>query len=109
MRGCTAVQYLDIPKSVTAIGDGAFANMEKLQSLGLFTAVQVSAGIFDGCTSLTDIRISGYDSNYSVVGGVLFSANGETLIFYPAGLQQQSYRVPAKVKRLMQDAFAGRS
>ena len=37
----------------------------------------------------------------------MFSANGETLIFYPAGLQQQSYRVPAKVKKIDAGAFRG--
>ena len=101
------MQYLDIPKSVTFVGDGAFANMERLQSLGLFVSAQISAGMFSGCTALVDIRTSGYDSLYSVRSGVLFSADGETLILYPCGLQNQNYTVPATVDKIEASAFRG--
>lgn len=106
-QGCSAVQYLDVPKSVTFIGDGAFADMGKLQSLGLFASAQVTAGMFAGCSALSDIRTSGYDSLYSVSSGVLFSADGETLILYPGGLGNQNYTVPAKVNKIEAGAFRG--
>lgn len=105
--GCSSVQYLDVPKSVTWIGDRAFADMENLRSVGLFTAAQVSAAVFPGCSVLSEIRISGYDSQYTVIGGVLFSSDGKTLIFYPAGLQNQSYTVPAGVEQIETGAFQG--
>lgn len=105
--GCTSIKNLDIPKSVTWIGDRAFADMENLQSLGLFAAAQVSAAKFPGCSALSQIRISGYDSLYTVIGGVLFSADRKTLVFYPVGLQNQNYTVPAQVEQIETGAFQG--
>ena len=75
--------------------------------MGLFASAQISAGMFAGCTALMDIRTSGYDSLYSVRSGVLFSADGETLLLYPSGLQNQNYTVPAKVNKIEAGAFQG--
>ena len=84
-----------------------FCGMENLRSVGLFTTAQVSAANFPGCSALSEIRISGYDSLYSVIDGVLFSSDGKTLILYPAGLQNQSYTVPARVEQIETGAFQG--
>ena len=63
--------------------------------------------VFYGCTALQNINVSGDNPSLKSVDGVLFTKNGEELLFYPAGRTQTSYAVPAGVEIIQAYAFAG--
>ena len=56
---------------------------------------------------LAIINVASGNSEYKSVDSVLFSADGKTLIAYPAGNTATSYAVPADVTVLSANAFAG--
>jgi hypothetical protein len=76
------LQSIDIPASVTTIGEGVFSN----------------------CSSLTSITVAG-GSNFSSEDGVLFNGDKTTLLQYSAGKADISYTIPMSVKTLEPEAF----
>ncbi len=89
--GCTGLKNLELPDSVTTICNYAFADS------GLET-VTIPASLDYGptneyilingeirCTNLKEFKMEKPSNYYSVKNGVLYDANGETLIAYPAG------------------------
>jgi len=66
---CLSLQEFELPKSVETFGDGVFALCKKLQAIN----------VADG------------SERYKSVDGILYSADGNTLIAYPAGRMQREY------------------
>ena len=57
-EGCSDLQSVTIPNSVTSIGDGAFEGCTSLTSITIPSSVtSIGWGVFSGCTSLTSITI----------------------------------------------------
>lgn len=79
--GC-GIKAFRLPASVTEIGDKAFSGCEKLQNF------DVAAG----------------NSAFRSVDGILFSADGTTLVAYPAA-REGAYSVPVGVKAIGDGAF----
>ena len=86
--GCRLVT-VTIPSGVTDIGVGAFAE----------------------CGELTTISVNSSNRNYSSEDGVLFnktSTRSKTvLVCYPAGKEDQTYRVPSGITTIRSMAFYG--
>ncbi len=53
--GCSSLQSIDIPASVTSVGAGAFQGCSSLQTISLTGVDEVGEGAFDGCDNLTTI------------------------------------------------------
>ncbi len=124
-----------LPDSVTVIQDNAFYNCTKLVSLFLvngnnslkeigssafenctgLTEITIPQGVtdinynaFHGCTSLTAFRVDAPNEtsdNFSTFEGVLFNADKDKLIQYPAGRNDTSYIIPFGVTRIEDKAF----
>ncbi len=73
-----------IPKSVTSIGDSAFAD----------------------CANLTSIEVEAGNPSYRSVDGVLFSQDGTTLVCFPRG-SGGTYQIPNSVTTIGSSAFSG--
>ena len=93
---------------VTAIGAQAFYNCTSI------TVVQIPASVtsighlaFGGCTGLVYITVSTQNSAYKDIGGVLYTADGKTLVHYPAASGSSSVNVPASVTKIEDMAFYG--
>lgn len=84
--GCSSLESVDIPPTVTTIGDGAFKDCESLESIRLTSIENVGEGAFEGCSSLTTIT-------------------------FLAGNPSEAVSAPARGKRaasgIHQNAFAG--
>ena len=63
------------------------------------------ARVFAGTNNLTTIEIVEASNNYSLVDGVLFSKDGQTLICYPGGKIDTSYEIPNSVVTIDVSAF----
>lgn len=93
---------------VTAIGAQAFYNCTSI------TVVQIPASVtqighlaFGGCTGLVYITVSTGNSAYKDISGVLYTADGKTLVHYPAGSGSSSVSIPASVNKIEDMAFYG--
>jgi hypothetical protein len=81
----TKLTSVTIPKSITTIGNGAFAS----------------------CTSLKKFTVEKGNASFVVKDGVLFSKDLKTLVQYPAGNTAKSYTVPSSVTKIQAGAFEG--
>ena len=58
MGGCSALKSINIPNSVTSIGERAFEECSSLQSITIPNSViNIGKVVFYNCTSLKEIRI----------------------------------------------------
>ena len=95
---------VDVPseidgKPVVAIGDEAFRRCESLRKVSLPESLQgIAYKAFSYCESLLNFGVAKGNANFRSVDGVLFSADGKTLILYPAGRQEEEYVVPGDVE-----------
>lgn len=94
-NGCIGLTKLDIPATVTTLGDGALMNCTSLQTLGLYCeASGITGRLTQNCTSLTSIKVSSFSKTYSVIDGILFSADKSQLLIYPAAKGYDYYTLP---------------
>ena len=104
MPFCRA-ETLEIPEGVETIGNSAF-------SRGKFTSVKLPSSIvkigaipFSNCSSLKEIVIEEGNAYYKTADGVLYTADGKTLIQYPHA-KGTGYRVIDGTETIAYGAFA---
>lgn len=103
--GCNGLTTISLPKRVVTVDDGAFENCVNLQSVELSADLAVVNGTaFAGCVSLVAVNVT-ENERYVSVNGVLFSPDMETLYYYPASKDAESYTVPQGVKTIGKYAF----
>ncbi|MGN0569234.1 MAG: leucine-rich repeat domain-containing protein [Candidatus Fimenecus sp.] len=81
--GCTTLKNLTIPYSVTSIGENALWR----------------------CMSLESINVSGDNTAYSSVDGVLFNKDKTELLQYPVGSTRTAYSIPNGVTSISGYSF----
>ena len=74
---------IDVPASVTKIGDGAFMD----------------------CGALSEIRVSAGNTAYQSIDGNLYSKDGKTLIQYAIGKTDGAFTLPSGVEKIAAYAF----
>ena len=91
----TETTTLNIPSSVTSIGNNAFSGCRGLTSIDIPSSVtSIGGGAFRGCSGLTSIEIP--NSVTSIGGGAFRGCTGLT-----------SVTIPNSVTTIGQDAFSG--
>ena len=94
-------------KPVTKIDSAAFSGCESLTSVDIpDTVTEIGDQVFLNCTSLTDINASSDNPLYSSQDGVLFNKDKTTLICYPAGKENTSYSIPNSVTYISDYSFS---
>ena len=66
LSGLTNLVNVDIPETVTAIGNNAFAGCSNLESLTLSNVSEIGEGAFTGCDNLTSVIINTRSSDVNV-------------------------------------------
>lgn len=106
--GCESLKSIKIPDGVQQIEKEAFRDCVSIETVVLPAGVSVlEYGIFANCTKLKEIRVSEGNSSFKSVDGVLFSADGKTLLQYPAGKPLAEYTIPDGVESIAEMAFEG--
>lgn len=105
------------------IGARAFANCGKLERIILparLTEINLTrytvneaavstvgvSNAFDGCTSLSNIIVATGSKSFKAVDGVLYSADGKTLLYCPT-VKSGEFEVPTGVQIVAPGAFIG--
>ena len=60
-NACSNLKWINVPKSLSSLGDYAFANCTNLQNLSLYNQeflISIGQNAFDQCRSLTDIYLN---------------------------------------------------
>ncbi len=127
------ITSIDIPESVTSIGEFAFAGCEGLTTVN-FNAIHcttmgsidnpafidcynltdltigsqvetIPAYAFGYCHNLSNINVSEENSNYTSEDGVLFNKAKTELVYFPVGRSYGEYTIPESVTGLGDYAF----
>lgn len=97
-----------IEEGITMIPSTAFCYAENCVSISIPASVET---IEEGTTpfwamySLEKFIVDDNNPNYKSVDGILFSKNGETLVFFPQKQGATEYTIPATVKNIAGYAF----
>jgi len=106
-RFCDRIVSVDIPRSVTRIGSGAFANCEKLKSILITSSVEeIGNNAFWCCSSLASIKVEKgnrmYDSRCDC-NAIIETASNVLVVGSNATV------IPSSVTSIGNGAFCGRS
>ena len=123
---CSALEELSALTNVTVLEYAAFAACASLKSISVPSAVTLGDYAFEGTmidrfeiprsmtefnamaffdTPLKELTVAPGHPNFKTVDGVLFDADGKTLLLYPTGRPDESYTVPAGTVRIGDQAF----
>ena len=104
--GCVSLSDLIIHEGVRTIADDAFASCTSLCGVSLPSSlIELTNNPFEYCTSIKSFSVSKDNNVYKTIDGVLFSADGSTLVSYPVGKVGDEYVIPEGVKTVGEDAF----
>lgn len=93
-------------KPVTAIGDKAFFLNKTMKSVTLGKNIRsIGEMAFSRCDSLENIFVSRENESFQSMDGVLYTADGKTLLAYPNGKDYENYPVVSGTEVIASYAF----
>ena len=103
-KGCKG--KAKIPNGVKQIGEDSFYHNYKIEVVEIPASVTIIGDFaFAGTTVLTSFAVSSKNKKFRSKKGVLFDKNSTQLLTYPAGKNLTSYTVPSGVKNVGDCAF----
>ena len=89
---------------VKGIDDGAFRDQIGLTSVSIPVTVEaIGAGVFTGCTVLSEIAVDEGNPWFASTGGALYDRDRETLVACPA--RTETIVLPATLASIGEEAF----
>jgi len=129
--GCTNLETLTIPATMSDIkaeafrdcedlaevifaengktltfGENVFYNCVSLSTVSLPANVSAIPGIFSGCTSLEAVNVAENSEYFTSVEGVVFDKNITEILFFPQG-KSGEYTLPETVTKIANGVFGG--
>ncbi|MBE6381992.1 MAG: hypothetical protein E7049_03135 [Lentisphaerae bacterium] len=107
---CGKLTSVSLPEGLAIIGYDAFCGCRKLGDITIPSTLHPAYG-YDGvafcfCYGMKSIAVADGNAYYKSVGGVAYSADGSTLVSYPAG-RTGAFEIPEDVTSVSGEAFAG--
>lgn len=102
---CDKLTRVALPNSATTIEKNALQGCASLATLTI-PASASSVTPSEGCASLANIMVSGVNTSYKSIDGVLFDASGKQIVWFPVG-KEGEYVLPATVTSISDYAFSG--
>lgn len=103
----STITSIEVPDSVTSIGEMAFLGCTSLKSVKLSTGVaKIDKNAFGSCSALQEIQVAKDNPNFSSLNGVLYSKKQDTLVIYPAAKTDAAYIIPSNVTSVAMYAFS---
>ena len=97
--GCTALAEIELPARLESIA------LSKYVLNGAEVDVVNTNNAFAGCTALTAINVAAGNKRYKAVDGVLYTADGKTLLYCSAATG--AFEVPTGTQSIAPGAFIG--
>ena len=105
---CTGLSVVTLPEHLTSIGEYAFQNCQLLTEAAIpASCTAIGNYAFDGCQALRAFSVAEGNTSFSAPDGVLYTADGETLIRYPEAREETGYVVADTCKTLADWSFIG--
>ena len=102
----TDVTSVEIPGSITTIGDHAFYFCLGLTTVEIPNSViTIGLGAFMGCAGLREINVDKNNKSYVSEDGVLYTKDMNTLIQFPGGKTSSNFQIPKSVNIIGESAF----
>ena len=103
----TAITKINLPETVKEIGHHCFYACNSLKEITLPASLE---GLEDkvqafGANSALEAFSVAPGGHYIAVDGVLFTADGKTLVYYPDGRRFTEYSIPEGTERLAETSF----
>ena len=108
-NGCTSLSSVSFgsDSSLSSLGAHAFASCTSLERITLPASLTAIGGAaFENCQVLVEFSVEAGNEGFKAIGGVLYSADGKTLVAYPAALTAQTFEIPSGVTRIGDYAFS---
>ena len=103
----STITSIEVPNTVTSIGEMAFLGCTSLKSVKLSTGVaKIDKNAFGSCSALQEIQVAKDNPNFSSLNGVLYSKKQDTLVIYPAAKTDAAYIIPSCVTSVAMYAFS---
>lgn len=103
----STITSIEVPDSVTSIGEMAFLGCTSLKSVKLSTGVaKIDKNAFGSCSALREVQVAKDNPNFSSLDGVLYSKAQDTLVIYPAAKTDAAYTIPGGVTSVAMYAFS---
>ncbi len=107
---CANLRKVDIGSNVSSIGSRTFHNCKNLTDVTIYTEKSdINAEMFNGCTSLKELKVNDDNNKYKVINGVLYSKDEKKIYMYPNGKEGETYIIPSTVEEIGSSAFYGNS
>ena len=102
---CGKLSSVQLPSKLKYIESWVFEGCSSLETITIPASVtSIDLHAFSGADGLKEILVNSGNTKYKDVGGVLFSKDGKTLVFFPAA-KASSYTIPSGVTKI-QAAFS---
>jgi cell surface protein len=103
---CLRIEKVDLPAKLTTIGQQAFASCLKLHTINIPASVKkIESSSFYMSGRLQNINVDPANTEYLSEDGILFNKSKTSLITYPSGKQEDTYKVPSTVTSIESRAF----
>lgn len=107
--GC-GFSEITIPEGVTALPNLLFYFCGNLTTVNLPKSLsEIGSEIFAECPMVKNINIAEGNTSFKIIDGVLYNANLDKLLYYPAAHEGTKFDVPTTIKEIANGAFANSS
>lgn len=99
---------ITIPNSVKTIERSAFYGSISLKSINIPASVKsIDGQALLGGNNLTSITVDENNTSFKSIDGILYSKDGNKLLYYPSGKADEKFAIPNGVTELGGNAFYG--
>jgi hypothetical protein len=106
-KWCLFLKDIKLPNTITAIGDNAFFESERISALEIPASVKtIGYASFYGCVGLESFEVAEGNTAFKTVDGVFYNYAGTELVAYPSAMASNVYVAIETLNRVHPYAFS---
>ncbi|MBR4846491.1 MAG: leucine-rich repeat protein, partial [Bacteroidaceae bacterium] len=105
-KWCLFLKEIQLPHTITQIGDNAFYECGNLNTVEIPTLVKsIGYAPFYGCTGIEFFTVAEGNTSFKAVDGVLYNYAGTELVAYPTNKDGEDYQTIETLTKILPYAF----